>query len=145
MSCLKPHQMEDKVIRGLTLTDKEHLSRCEHCSTLYESILHEHQEWNSRLYSARVSEDFTTHIMNALEDVEIEPIDPNEEKRMTLLRQRNIKRWISAAAVVIVLGELYYALQQPFVQQQLGIQEQIEPWATPMELIGYGIFKSTVN
>lgn len=104
MSCLKPHQMEDKVIRGLTLTDKEHLSRCEHCSTLYESILHEHQEWNSRLYSARVSEDFTTHIMNALEDVEIEPIDPNEEKRMTLLRQRNIKRWISAAAVVIVLG-----------------------------------------
>ncbi|SDX76191.1 DUF4179 domain-containing protein [Paenibacillus sp. PDC88] len=144
MSCLKPHQMEDKVIRGLTLTDKEHLSRCEHCSTLYESILHEQQDWNSRLYSARASEEFTTNIMNALEDVEVEPAGSIEEKNMTWFRRTNIKKWVSAAAVIVILAwGSYFALQQPLVQQQLGIkQEQPDSWwATPMELVGYGIFK----
>lgn len=144
MSCLKPHQMEDKVVRGLTVADTEHLSRCERCSTLYEAILQEQQEWNSRLYSSRISPEFTAELMNALEFAEIEPADSKEEKRMTWFRRTNLKKWVSAAAVIVILaGGSYFTLQQPLVQQRLGIkQEQPESWwATPMELVGYGIFK----
>lgn len=75
MECLSPVEMEEYVLEAPSSHKQqmaEHIATCPRCRSLYHDKLEQQARWSQRLFSEALPDSFTTKVMAALEQVDLE-------------------------------------------------------------------------